>query len=83
MPKSEKSSERERNADLEDEALADLPGGMVGSVLVLGEIPRGHERDGNGVAENHLYGGGSDRSEVEGAELPLERQMHGHVANRR
>ena len=74
--------EEETEKDLEDEALPDLAGGMVRGVLLLGEIPRLHERDGDGVAEHHLNSGGCHRREVERTELSLERQMHGHVARR-
>jgi len=55
---------------------------MVRGVLLLGKIPRLHERDGHGVPENHLNGGGCDRRKVERTELSLERQMHCHVAHR-
>lgn len=66
---------------LEDEAFADPAGGVIAGVLLLGQIPGLHERDRDGVAENHLNGGGGDRSQIEGAELPLEGQVHVHVAN--
>lgn len=54
---------------------------MICGVLLLGEVPGAHERDGDGVAEDHLNGGGGHRSQIEGAELPLQRQMHLHVAD--
>jgi hypothetical protein len=53
---------------------------MVTSIVFLGEIPGFHECDGNSVAENHLDCGGGHRSEVEGTELSLERQMDVHIA---
>lgn len=65
---------------LEDEALADLPGGVVSGVLVLGEIPSSHEGDGDGVAKHHLNRGGGNRSEVERTELALEREVDMHIA---
>lgn len=57
---------------LEDEMLADPTGGVIGGVLFLGEIFGAHECNRNGVAENHLNGGGGDRSQIEGAELSLQ-----------
>ena len=67
-------------ADLEDEALPDAAGGVVRGVLVLGEVAGLHEGDGDGVAEEHLDGGGGDGGEVEGAELALEGEVDAHVA---
>lgn len=52
--------------------LADPTGGVIGGVLFLGEIFGAHERDCNGVAEDHLNGGGGDRSQIEGAELSFQ-----------
>jgi len=55
---------------------------MVRGVLLLGEIPRLHECDGDGVAEHHLNSSGCHWCEVDWTELSPERQMHGHVARR-
>jgi hypothetical protein len=65
---------------LEDEGLADFAGGVIGGVLVLGEASRLHDGGNNGVPEHHLYGGGGDGGEAEGAHLPLQRQVHVEVA---
>lgn len=54
---------------------------MVEGVLLTGEVLGLHERDCNGVAEEHLDGSGSDRREVERAQLALQRQAHMHVAH--
>ncbi|KAM1412505.1 hypothetical protein ACFXTO_025224 [Malus domestica] len=54
----------------------------IGGVLFFGETFGAHERDRDGVAEDHLDGGGGDRSQIEGAEFSLHWQMHVHVAER-
>ena len=54
---------------------------MIRSVLFLGQVPRRHERNSDGITENHLDRRGSDRSEIEGAQFSLQRQMHVHVTN--
>ncbi len=54
---------------------------MIGGVLIPRQVSRGHQRNGHGVAENHLDRRGSDRREIEGAQFPLERQMHVHIAD--
>lgn len=56
---------------------------MVRSILVLGEPFGAHDGGDDGVAEDHLNGRGGDGGEAEGAELPLKRQMHVHVAEGR
>ena len=38
--------------------------------------PHLHERDGHGVAKDHLDGGGGDGRQVKGAQLALQRQVH-------
>jgi hypothetical protein len=65
---------------LEDEGFADPSGRVIGGVLVLGEASRLHDGGDNGVTEHHLYGGGGDGGEAEGAHLPLQRQVHVEVA---
>ena len=54
---------------------------MIGGVLILGQVSRGHESDCHGVAEHHLCCCGSDRHKIKGAQFPLERKMHVHIAN--
>jgi hypothetical protein len=54
---------------------------VIGGVLIPGQVSRGHESDCHGVAEHHLCRRGSDRREIEGAQFPLERQMHVHIAD--
>ena len=53
---------------------------MVGGVLVPGEPARLHDGGDDGVPEHHLDGGGGDGREAEGADLPLQRQVHIEVA---
>jgi hypothetical protein len=53
---------------------------VIGGVLVLGEASRLHDGGNNGVPEHHLYDGGGDGGEAEGAHLPLQRQVHVEVA---
>mmetsp|Transcript_12668 Transcript_12668/g.31978 ORF Transcript_12668/g.31978 Transcript_12668/m.31978 type:complete len:243 (+) Transcript_12668:220-948(+) len=67
--------------DAQDEALADAARGVVHRVLVLRQVVRLHERDGHGVAEEHLDGGGGDGRQVEGAQLALQRQVDRHVGS--
>lgn len=69
-------------ANLENQALADPPGRMIGGVLLLGEIASGHESNSNRVSKHHLDSSGGDRSEIEWTKFPLERKVNIHVAER-
>lgn len=71
---------RTQATDLENESLADPPGGVIGGVSLLTQIPGAHQGDGDGIPENHLDRGRGDGGEVERAQLPLQRQIHVHVA---
>ena len=56
-------------------------GRVIGEVLIPGQVSRSHENNCHSVAENHLCRCESDRREIEGAQFPLERQMHVHIAD--
>lgn len=65
----------------ENEALANAASGVVKRVLLASEVLGLHERDGDGVAEEHLNGSRGDGREIKRAQLPLQRQAHMHVAH--
>ena len=56
-------------------------GRVIGEVLIPGQVSRSHENNCHSVAENHLCRRESDHREIEGAQFPLERQMHVHIAD--
>lgn len=66
---------------LEYETLPDPASGMISGILFSGQIPGAHERDGHRIPKNHLDRGRCHRRQIKGAELPLQWQMHIHVAN--
>eukprot|EP00951_Prasinocladus_malaysianus_P000830 scaffold5821_cov36-Prasinocladus_malaysianus.AAC.1 len=55
---------------------------MVHGILILGQVAGEHEGDGDGVAKEHLDGGGGHGGEVERAQLALQGKVDGHVAGR-
>lgn len=72
---------KNKNKNLENKAFPNPPSGMIGRVLLLSQVPSSHKRNSHGVAKYHLDRSGSDRRQIEGTQLPLQRQMHIHVAS--